>query len=253
MWCSRTAWSSHLESVVSASTDIPPVHVTLLAVDSENPWTFLSNPGTSSFDILKRTSSPVPQVPASKSRINHTTFSDVAYTASFLVPSPEALLYPTYTAERTPNCGPTHYVPGLAELPFVPDHEDDEATGACSQTCSAELMRVSGWSTVVCAPSTTDHTSLSTTRLYPLHTARSLRSTYGSLKTSGVTRIPTASKGAVDADMSAELMSDIVHNFHELAVLSRTRWKLCANPALPFHLAALEVMHAALSGDTVDS
>ncbi|TFK83195.1 hypothetical protein K466DRAFT_498929 [Polyporus arcularius HHB13444] len=239
------AWVSHLESVVTASTNAPPVHVTLLAVDNENPWTFLSAPEPGSFDVLKRTPSPSPQMP-SKSRGNHTTFSDAAYTTYFLVPSPEASLYPAYTAERTNKCGPFHHIPGSAEIPYIPDLEDEETSGAV-QSHTAEPIRVAGWSTVVCAPSTDDRTSLSTVRLYQLHTTRSSRSTYGSSRPRGGNL-----NGPSHTNMDGELMSDIVRNFHELAVLSRTKWKLSADPALPFHLAALEVMRAALSGDTVD-
>ncbi|KAI0706930.1 mediator complex subunit 13 C-terminal-domain-containing protein [Cerioporus squamosus] len=251
------AWVSHLESVVSASTDVPPVHVTLLAVDNENPWTFLSAPERGSFDILKRTPSPAPQMPTSKSRGNHTTFSDAAYTTYFLVPSPEAPFYPTYTAERTSKCGPSHYIPGTAETPFIPDLEDDETSGACAQLQTTEPIRVSGWSAVVCVPSTADYTTLSTVRIYQLHTTRSSQSTYGSSRTSDGSRASPAPRrgifgGPSGTSTDAQLMSDIVRNFHELAVLSRTRWKLRADPALPFHLAALEVMRAALSGDTVD-
>ncbi|RPD62123.1 hypothetical protein L226DRAFT_463453 [Lentinus tigrinus ALCF2SS1-7] len=241
------AWVSHLESAVTTSTDIPPVHVTLLAVDDENPWTFLSSPETSSVNILKRTASPTPQASTSKSRGNHTTFADAAYRTYFLMPYAEMSLYPAYTAERTSKCGPIHYLPGAVELPYIPDLEDDEASGACAQSHSPEPIRVSGWSTVVCAPSAADHTSLSTVRLYQLYTTRSLRSTYGSSRAGS--RVSPASQGGSDT----ELMSDIVRNFHELAVLSRTRWRLRADPALPFHLAALEVMRSALSGDSVDS
>lgn len=170
----------------------------------------------------------------------------------FLLPSSEAPLYPAYTAERTNNCGPIHYVPGSAEIPFIPDLDDDETPGTCAQSLLAEPIRVSRWSTVVCAPSTADHTSLSTVRLYQLHTARSSRSTYGSSRNTDGSRGSSALQGGLDTSSNIELMRDIVRNFHELAVLSRTRWKLRADPALPFHLAALEVMRAALSGDTVD-
>ena len=69
---------------------------------------------------------------------------------------------------------------------------------------------------------------------------RSARSTYGA---------SPHSSGEADADA---LLGDIVRSFHELAVLSRARWRLHADPALPFHLAALEVMRAALSGGAVD-
>jgi len=44
---------------------------------------------------------------------------------------------------------------------------------------------------------------------------------------------------------------DIIHNFHELAVLGDARWNLGtkANPILPFHLSCLEVMDRVLVGE----
>ena len=41
---------------------------------------------------------------------------------------------------------------------------------------------------------------------------------------------------------------DIIHNFHELAVLGNARWSLGmkTNPILPFHLSSLEVMDRVL-------
>lgn len=46
------------------------------------------------------------------------------------------------------------------------------------------------------------------------------------------------------------LHSDITDNYHELAVLAGSRWKLGVNPILPFHLAAVEAMRIALDRDT---
>jgi mediator of RNA polymerase II transcription subunit 13 len=42
-------------------------------------------------------------------------------------------------------------------------------------------------------------------------------------------------------------MQDVCRNYHELSVLAHSRW-LKANPILPFHLGALEIIDRALSG-----
>jgi mediator of RNA polymerase II transcription subunit 13 len=52
---------------------------------------------------------------------------------------------------------------------------------------------------------------------------------------------------------TAQLLVDVTQNFHELAVLSRLRFKLDgmggANRGLPFHLAAVDAMLVALDRD----
>ena len=230
----RLAWVSRLESAVVASADTSPVHVTLLAVDNEHSWTFLSTSDNPSFDILKRIPIPAPPLPSKPSRHTHTSFADASYTSYYLAPPLHTSLYPSYVIDRSAKCGPFPFVPGSSESPYVPDLEDEDPL--CTGTISpcTEPLRAPAWSAVVCAPSSTDPTSLSTTQIFQLYTVRSPRSTYGAQE-----------------DRTA-LMGDIVRSFHELAALSRVRWKLHADPALPFHLAALEVMQAALSGGAVN-
>ena len=49
-----------------------------------------------------------------------------------------------------------------------------------------------------------------------------------------------------------KVLKEVATNYHDLSVLTRERWKLNANPTLPFHLAALEVMQFALDkGDAI--
>ncbi|KAI0637629.1 hypothetical protein C8Q77DRAFT_1086914 [Trametes polyzona] len=234
------AWVSHLDSAVSMSSDVPPVHVTLLAVDNENSWTFLAPPDSGPPDIIRRNSAPA--VPTrSAIRTSHAIFSDASY-ATYTISSWQSLaLYPTYTHDRSAKSLPPTVIPGSSDLPYIPDL-DDEADATSQQFPDA--LRVPGWSTVVCAPSVTDHTSVSTLHVFQLHITRSLRSTY---------EISRKNVESTPARLHSEHMDDIVRNFHDLAVLARTRWKLRADPALPFHLASLEVMRAALSGGTSDS
>lgn len=92
-------------------------------------------------------------------------------------------------------------------------------------------VRALSTATIICVPADTDFTSISMLRVHLLHTVKSPMS---SLRT---------------ADEETHL--DIIHNFHELAVLAKVRWKLDrkVNPILPFHLAALEAMDEALAGE----
>jgi hypothetical protein len=49
------------------------------------------------------------------------------------------------------------------------------------------------------------------------------------------------------ADEDTDTLRDVCQNYHELAVVARSWW-LRANPILPFHLGALEVIDRALRG-----
>ena len=69
-------------------------------------------------------------------------------------------------------------------------------------------------------------TSISMLHLHQLHSTRSHRS---SLTLS-----------------DEDILRDMCRNYHELSVLAHSRW-LNANPILPFHLGALEIMDRALS------
>ena len=46
-----------------------------------------------------------------------------------------------------------------------------------------------------------------------------------------------------------DILRDMCRNYHELSVLAHSRW-LKANPILPFHLGALEIMDRALSSSS---
>lgn len=45
------------------------------------------------------------------------------------------------------------------------------------------------------------------------------------------------------------LHAQLTQNYYDLSVLSKVRWHLSANPLLPFHLGAVEVMRVALDRD----
>jgi mediator of RNA polymerase II transcription subunit 13 len=61
------------------------------------------------------------------------------------------------------------------------------------------------------------------------------------------------SQDGADATDVAQLHADITKSYYELSVLSAARWRLAqmgsADPILPFHLAAVDAMRAALERD----
>ncbi|TBU27711.1 mediator complex subunit 13 C-terminal-domain-containing protein [Dichomitus squalens] len=240
------AWTSHLDSSMSSTSSAgPPLHATLLSVDIDNPWTFIAPADVNTLDVLKRNPSGGSQilVPKSSSRHMHTIFSDATCATYSLSPS-TGYMYPAYLADRRTN-SPSHLIPGSSDCSFIPDVEDEDSPSS-NPGSSTDPLRVLSWTMVICAPSSADHTSVSTMRIFLLHAAHSSRSTYGV----GIAGDTARSRSR---QLPPEHMSDIVRNFHELAVLSRAKWKLRADPVLPFHLAALEVMRAALAGGAVDS
>ena len=60
-------------------------------------------------------------------------------------------------------------------------------------------------------------------------------------------RLSLAGAAGALADEDTDTLWDVCQNYHELAVVARSRW-LRVNPILPFHLGALEVMDHALRG-----
>ena len=85
--------------------------------------------------------------------------------------------------------------------------------------------------TLVRVPAGSDCTAISMLELHLMATARAPHSS------------------AADNE---DALQEIARNYHDLSVLTHQRWRLKANPILPFHLAALEIMQLALDrGDAV--
>ncbi|KAH9052639.1 mediator complex subunit 13 C-terminal-domain-containing protein [Lactarius vividus] len=81
--------------------------------------------------------------------------------------------------------------------------------------------------TLIRVPATADVTSITMLHLHQLHSTWS----------------PNSSLTLSDTDT----LQDVCRNYHELSVLARARW-LRANPILPFHFGALDIMDRALRG-----
>lgn len=113
-----------------------------------------------------------------------------------------------------------------ADHPHVPDDDD-------LMPCNDLGLRPLHTTALVRVPSASDSASICVTYIHLLHTTKSPRSSL--------------------TKSDQETHQDITRNYHELAVLAQTRWRLKANPALPFHLAALQVIHSALErGDALE-
>lgn len=87
--------------------------------------------------------------------------------------------------------------------------------------------------TIICIPVSPSPTAITMLHTHLLYIARS----------------PASSVTISTPQELATLHTDITRNFHDLAVLANTRWRLNVNPALPFHLAAVEAMRIALDLD----
>lgn len=111
------------------------------------------------------------------------------------------------------------------EAAFVPDAEDDNNAFevAIRPILSTTLVRV---------PAGADRVPICMLHINLLHSIRM--------------------SGSTSSLSDKEILDAVTRNFFELAVLTKCRWNLNANPILPFHLAALEVMSYALCrGDAV--
>ncbi|TDL29003.1 hypothetical protein BD410DRAFT_779280 [Rickenella mellea] len=101
----------------------------------------------------------------------------------------------------------------------IPDDED-------ISPCDAIPLRPLHTSSLVRVPASTDSSLIWTTFVHMMYTWEAPSSTL--------------------TKTDRETHHDIVQNYHDLAVLAQARWRLQANPNLPFHLAALQIMHDAI-------
>ncbi|KII96070.1 hypothetical protein PLICRDRAFT_97961 [Plicaturopsis crispa FD-325 SS-3] len=106
-----------------------------------------------------------------------------------------------------------------SDLCFVPDDDD-------APPCEHASILPLATTTLVRVPANQGFTAITMLQVHLLHTIKS----------------PNSSWTLSDA----ETHKDITTNYHELTVLSNTRWQLDANPILPFHLAAVETMRTTL-------
>ncbi|EMD41184.1 hypothetical protein CERSUDRAFT_111735 [Gelatoporia subvermispora B] len=223
-------WISHLDRTVATSSDIPPMHVTLLSVDIDNSWMFVA-PDSSDVSFTKRSRSPTTsQSPVRPARVPpNAVFLDVSCSTYAISPAVARTCVPAFGSRQ----GAQSLV-GYDDIPIIPDSEDEEPIMQRTPCLHARLR-----SALAHVPTGADFASIDMVQLAQLHTISSPKSS----------RVKTRTISAREQGM--EDLRDITSNFHDLAVLARLRWKL-PDTGLPFHLAALKVMCMALVGDSVD-
>lgn len=130
----------------------------------------------------------------------------------------------TYLVHWAPNFYPLLDIPPrvVPIVSHIPDAEEDAPPTTC-------IIRPISSSTLITVPAGTDYTSISTLHLHLLHSTR----------VSPTSTLP----------LEQATLDDVAQNYHELALLTKCRWKLKTSPILPFHLAALEVMSTALASN----
>ncbi|PCH41643.1 hypothetical protein WOLCODRAFT_163279 [Wolfiporia cocos MD-104 SS10] len=232
-----TAWTELLDNEVSKPSQVPPMHVTLLAAAHTNPWFFIS-PNDASHARPPLNASP-PATSRSSSRTHHgVVFANMSTAIYAVLPPLEISLVPSI------DCGASGENDiGAANRPFIPDNDEEEPL--LQQHSS---LRTSGHSMLIHVPAGRDHTSIHMTHFHRLYATRSRSSSKRrpAIDKDAAGQGPAADEPDVDDDRT---FVELTQNYHALAVLAQSRWNLTDYPELPLHLAALEVMRVALSGE----
>ncbi|EIN10144.1 hypothetical protein PUNSTDRAFT_142256 [Punctularia strigosozonata HHB-11173 SS5] len=208
------AWVNHLQNVVPACTELPMVHVTLLCADLDCGWTLLPA------DARRK-----PMARASTNDASEGVYVDVSESTYFITQSEVTPILPPPLADSPALLGAQHA--------FVPDSSLD-ATG----TASAGPPPSPSPSASLLASDELGLLPLATTALLQISPARttmlSAHRFYSIASSASTCTVP-----------DAQTHEDSTRNWYELSVLARARQQLHAHPALPLHLAALEVMREA--------
>jgi mediator of RNA polymerase II transcription subunit 13 len=219
-----TAWTKYLDAMIATRGGLAIAHISLLSVEPDAPWTFISRSN------INVNVSPKQKTPSPKHQNNHPQiFTDITTTFFFLA---HRNRFPQSFPLAPADLGLCHsYIPESISAPTSSSTDTEHTTGQYPYPHPLPLLAHSS-TTLVCLPATPSPTSISMLHIHLLHVVSPLTST--SMST---------------ADEVYQLHADITRNFHELAVLASARWRLCVNPLLPFHLAAVEAMRIALDRD----
>ncbi|KAJ7099336.1 mediator complex subunit 13 C-terminal-domain-containing protein [Mycena belliarum] len=244
------AWMAFLEKAVPACNALLDIHVTLLSVEPGAPWTFL--PCDASPKAIIPTLIPTPTVntklhpslpPKPMTRILSSSSSPKSPPLYIDVSSTTYAIFPKKVIPL--SVPPTPADLGLS-LSFVPESGYPSPTTATSSPAPESASPASSTSAGSSAseyPHPLPLRPISTTLLVRVP-APSVASTASMLHINLLAAFPQQG--------DAQLHVEITRSFHELAVLSAARWRLPqmgADPILPFHLAAVDVMRVALERD----
>lgn len=211
------AWNNYL---ALDSFNDTPLHVSIVSVNDDAGWLFLSPSRLSSLSSSATTAAP--------SRNSHGTDSvnlRLISSASTLLSLPGLL--------RIPLLSPCD-IDLLGGRDFIPDESEDSSMDAAMKNREHDRLRplqtgvlfdISGCGTNdKCHPGSVVRTSY----VHLLGTYASASSTF--------------------SKTDEEHHKDIIHNYHDLLVLTQTRWRHHTyKPTLPFHLASLRIMEEILT------
>lgn len=253
MFLSLLAWTAHFAARVVTSREQPPLHHTLACVVPDAPWSIISAKSMVA-SLHSRTNSSGRSPSSSKQQ---TIFTDITSSTYAIFPK-------NYIPISIP---PSHNDLGLSQSiipePSTPVISSPSSPVSQPSTTSTPLNPPTTHPCTYPEPSSLPHpitilpqhssilirvphaassSAITMTQIHLLHTSHSTSYTQ-SLQATSSSQVPD----------NAQLLADVTHNFHELAVLSKVRFKLDvmggANRGLPFHLAAVDAMRVALDRD----
>jgi mediator of RNA polymerase II transcription subunit 13 len=224
-----------------------------MCVEPDAPWSFIPS---SKSNIAPLRPNPFTRSSPSSSK-HHSVFTDISATTYALFPSNHMAisLPPSHTdfglsqsfiAEPALPSLPSSPVPQPAINPTTntaaqttispPIIKPDSYSSDTSRSYPVTLMPLST-TTLIRAP---DSSSLASIRMTHIHLLCAFHSS-SYTHSSQVFSCPVPD--------NQQLHRDVTKNYHELAVLAKTRWKLDGHSVLPFHLAAVDAMRMSLDQD----
>ena len=207
------AWIRQLDRSVPSCKELPMVYVSLMCVELDRTWTFIEP-----HESAKRpTSKPTPSPSSNNIMIDSssTTYHLSHGAWADLLPPPSSANSSDFESAQ----------------PYVADPSSNgSSTTSPYERLVRPNLRPLHTTTLVRVPGDAGFTSIAMLHLHELHATRSHRSSLALAESDNTLR-------------------DVCRNYHELSVLARSRW-MRANPILPFHLAALEIVDRALRGSS---
>jgi mediator of RNA polymerase II transcription subunit 13 len=197
----------------------PPLHVNILCTEAEAPWSIIN----------ARRCTNTSQASSARTTAKKLVFTDISSHTYMLQTQTRV---PLSLPLRTTFC--QLFIPEFpSDTPStVIDSESDnisKATEDKDQIPHPLPLLPRSSMTLICMPSSTASIPIFMLHIHLLYTISSRHTSTS----------PDYSK----------LHEEITHNFYELSLLARLRWKSHANPVLPFHLGAVELMRNALERD----
>ncbi|KAF8901743.1 hypothetical protein CPB84DRAFT_1747003 [Gymnopilus junonius] len=217
-----------LNDAIANSRDEPPSHHSVVCVVPDAPWLFI--PSKSGGSPL-----PVPR-PAAPSRSSSSSkqpsiFTDISSTTYAVFPSNRISV--SFSPSRSDFGLSQSLIPELSAQASQPVTPQTSTPRFASPLNSPVAFVPQASSMLIHLPHASSSNPISMIHIHLLQTVHS------------------ASQAVTSAHVPGDdqLLQDVTRNYYELAVLSKTKWKLDAHRGLPFHIAAVEAMRVALEKD----